>query len=220
MRYILVFLIITIGLNTSSAQKRSKREIEITGHIIDQENNPVKGAYIFVDMVKTKAKTNRKGMYTLTTKRPKNSIAVYSPKMGLISQPYEKVKVINFQFGENTDPISEEEMVSLGYDFSKKKKKNEIVYSDYGTILEILDSRYPQVRIDNGRIIVGRGVHVFNADGDPLILVNKVPTSAATLQTIPTNEVASIRVVDKGSELSTYGMQAANGLIEISLKVN
>ncbi|MFK7978806.1 MAG: TonB-dependent receptor plug domain-containing protein, partial [Saprospiraceae bacterium] len=91
-------------------------------------------------------------------------------------------------------------------------------YANYGSILEILDHRFPQVRVKGGRImIVRRGINAVLLD-DPLILVNEIPTGVTTLESIPTQEVKTIRVISKGSEAAAYGYRGMNGVIIVQLK--
>ena len=106
---------------------------------------------------------------------------------------------------------------SLKIGMPKKKERN--WYGEYSTVIEILDKRFAQVRLNNGQIIVGRGgPHSFNANKDPLILLDNIPIPISSLSSISTFDIKSIRVIHKGSELAEYGFQGANGVIHIVLK--
>lgn len=66
-----------------------------------------------------------------------------------------------------------------------------------------------------------RGDVNFNADATPLFVVNGTilgSSFASVYSTIDVNEIARVRVLKTVSDTNRYGMQGANGVIEIKLR--
>lgn len=191
----------------------------LSGKITNHKGEKLKKVEIYIDMKRIKASTNRQGKYSFKYPNTFQLLTVYTPKYGFINWKYTGEKKIDFVYPEHSTPMERADFMALGYSdsvLSNENKKN--FYANYSSILEILDNRFPQVQIENGRIhIVRRGINAVLLD-DPLILVNDIPTSISTLESIPTQEVKSIRVVTKGSEAAEYGYRGMNGVILVRLK--
>lgn len=217
----LYFLVITLllGVVTLHSQAKKVRNKTIRGVITDHNQNGIEGVQIYVDMIRTPAKTDKKGRFKLKTTTDAQLITAWHPVYGIINWRYNGEKKIDFIYPENSPPLSLEELTALGYTTEVPGRKERIWYGDYNNVMEILDNTFDQVRVKNGQIIIGRGgPHVFNGDPTPLILVNRLPTSIESMNAIPTTEIESIRVVYRGSELAEYGFQGVNGVILITLK--
>lgn len=215
-----LFVIFLLFINLVSSQKETKDKIRVTGLVKDINNNPIKGAIIFVDSVETKTKTNRNGKYKIYLDPNTKKIAAYSPDHGLLSYDYSKEKISTFIFRKGSKPLSEEDLVvKMHYVKTPPEKDNTDWYSNYGSVLEILERRFPSVRVINGRVIVGKGINVLNTNTDPLILVNGQQRRIEILSSIATSDIELIEILYRGSETAVYGgLQAANGVILITLK--
>jgi len=216
----LIFLatLLFLGLSfQADAQEKRRGYVNVKGNITDHKDRPIKNAIIFVDMVKTNVKTNKKGDYKIKVAPLENLLSVYHPSHGFINWKYNGEKKVNFVYPDKTDALTQEEMEELGFNF-KKREKN--WYGGFGNVLDILDSKFTNARVTKeGNIIVGRiGTGVVTGDTRPLILVNDVPTDVSQLDVIPTTEIESIRVLDKGTDTAPYGFRGANGVIIIKLK--
>jgi len=93
-------------------------------------------------------------------------------------------------------------------------------YSQYANIYEILQGKFPGVQIINGEIII-RGMSSMqmepNTPNSALIVVDGVINNSSILNTLPTSEVESIKIVkDGGSAL--YGSRGGNGVVVIKMK--
>ena len=62
-----------------------------------------------------------------------------------------------------------------------------------------------------------RGIGSFNADQNPLIVIDGVPTTS-TLNSLNTNDIESMQVLKDAASASIYGSRAANGVIIITTK--
>jgi len=198
--------------------QKGMTKVRISGIVTDSVGNPIKDALIFIDKAKSTEKTNKKGAYALKISSETNLISAYVPNLGILSTVFEGQETIDFNFKSELEPITDEMMHQLGFDLnpSSKLKNN---YSDFGSILEILERQFSNVRVKDGEIKIGRGPNVFNSLREPLILVDNRQVKLSELDNIATTDVKSIRVISSGSEASQYGgLQGANGVILINLK--
>ena len=218
-KFLIIVLLSFIFATQGFSQKEKTKKISLRGKVINFDKKPIESVQIFVDFVKTSTETSKRGLYKLKVSSDTKLITVYSPKHGYINWQYTGEKKIDFVFPEFSEAISETELAALGYTLEVPKKKERNWYGEYSTVLEILDKRFTQVRLNNGQIIVGRGgPHSFSANKDPLILLDNIPIPISSLSSISTFDIKSIRVIHKGSELAEYGFQGNNGVIHIDLK--
>lgn len=223
-RYILfsiVFLMTFISLNAQGdvEEKDQKKKIQLTGTVIDKYGVPLRGVVMLVDSVKTKVKTNRKGIYNITLQPEVKILTAYSKRFGLLSMKYTGQTEVNFMYTQDSKAVSEEQLFELGFKIYSKPKSDTSWYSDFATILEILDRRFYNVNVTNGRIKIGKGPNQFAGDNEPLVIVNDQQMPLGVLSTIATSDVKLIRVIHLGSEAAAYGgLKAANGVILITLK--
>lgn len=211
----ILFLAILLFLGIEAEAQRTS----LKGKITDYTNKELKGVEIYIDMKRIGSTSNARGKYSFKYPKKFQLITVYTPKYGLINWKYNGERRIDFVFPEGSTPIKKEEFLALGYSAHLANEEYEKdFYANYGSILEILDRRFPEVRVRDGRInIVRRGINAVLIES-PLILVNNIPMNTATLETIPTQEVKSIRVITKGSEAAVYGHRGMNGVILVKLK--
>lgn len=209
--FLAVFLLLGV---TVDAQRTA-----LSGKIINHNGEGIKKVEIYVDMKQIKASTNKRGKYSFKHPNKFQLITVFTPEYGFINWKYTGEKKIDFVFPKDNQPMKKEAFMALGYSNpvpSKEHEKN--AYANYSSILEILDYSFPQVQVKGQQVmIVRRGINAVLLE-DPLILVNEIPTNISTLETIPTSEVKSIRVISKGSEAAVYGYRGMNGVILVKLK--
>lgn len=94
---------------------------------------------------------------------------------------------------------------------------NDLDFSQYNDIYDILRGRFSGVRIVDGEVIV-RGKNTFdNSTNAALIVVDGVQRDERALSDIPTNQVKSIDVIKDGSA-AIYGAEGANGVVLIETR--
>lgn len=94
---------------------------------------------------------------------------------------------------------------------------DDIDFSKYTDIYDVLRGRFSGVRIENGQVIV-RGKNTFdNSTNAALIVVDGVQRDESALSNIPTDQLKSIDVIKDGSS-AIYGVQGANGVVVIQTK--
>ncbi len=206
-----VLLLMGVAVN---AQK-----VSLKGSISDYKYTKLKGVEIYIDTKRIKKTTNSKGKYSFKYPNKFKLITVYTPKHGFINWQYNGEKRIDFVFPRESEPMKKADFIALGYSNPAPAKEHEVdYYANYSSILKILDHRFPQVSVKGEQVFISRrGINAVLLD-DPLILVNGIPTTVSTIETIPTNEVKSIRVISNGSEAAVFGYRGMNGVIIIRLK--
>ena len=64
MKSLYLIIVLTFFSFIGNAQKKSDTgNITLTGTITDFNKKPIKGVYIYIDSIKTKARTNKDGFY-------------------------------------------------------------------------------------------------------------------------------------------------------------
>ncbi len=193
----------------------------ISGRITDSNNKPIKGAFIFVDSVKTKVKTNRKGIYKMKVSHEVSQITAFSLYHGILSMKYSGQEKVDFIFPYDNEVIKEAELILMGFKVPERKK-GELRFNDkmsvntFRNIYEMIAGRFPNVKVS------GESISIRNAAGtsggsstEPLLLVNG--SQVSTIRNIAPVEVKSIKVL-RGSDTSFYGARGAFGVIKIELK--
>lgn len=94
--------------------------------------------------------------------------------------------------------------------------KNDLDFSQYSNIYELIKGRFAGVQVSNGEIII-RGINSINSSSAALIIVDGVPMDASALSSIPPIQVKSINVIKDGSS-AIYGSRGANGVVIIETK--
>jgi TonB-dependent SusC/RagA subfamily outer membrane receptor len=224
---IVLFLVISFcSVQVTCAQKQNKK-ITISGVVTDMNNNPVKGAMIFVDQVKTNSVTGSKGFYRVKVDPAAKEILVYSPLNGADKLEINEARVINFVLNRaKTDVLppnapKEEEMYNIGYsNVSKKNLTSEVGKIDgqhayqqsYTNIFDMIKDQVPGVEVV-GKTIRIRNSFSFQLSADPLFVVDGI--IVPQIDDISPFDVKSISVL-KGASASVYGAQGANGVILIT----
>jgi len=223
-RYVksLFTLILLFSTFAIFAQKKNDSRIEVTGLVTDFEGKPVKKVAIFVDSMRTQIKTNRKGRFKMRIKIGTESIMAFSPNYGFVHQDYTNKKECNFVFPEILEPLTETDLIDLGYgitvhkDLAIKSVQSEknIDYSTYSDIFQLIRERLPGVQVVGEKIIIRGNDSATTGDGSPLILVNG--NSVGDISNISPALIKSITVL-KGSDTSFYGARGANGVLLIKI---
>ncbi len=223
-KYLLLACLFVVSLTIVEAQNKKTANIKVTGTVTNINNKPIKGAFIFIDSVKTNTSTNRNGFYKIKLDANISEIAAYSSKHGLLSIKYKGEKKISFVFREDSKPLSQEDLIiRMGYKVNPNKIRDSYStgtgYENFGSIFEILNRRFPYVTARSGQIYIGKGPSTYGGDKTPLIFIDDVRSNLQSLALIPTNEIEEIKVIRRGSEASFYGgLKAANGIIIVNLK--
>ena len=92
----------------------------------------------------------------------------------------------------------------------------EINYSNYNNIYDIIRGRFTGVEVRGDDIIIRGGTSVLGSDAALLVLDGLIVDSG-TFRSISTIDVSSINVL-KGSDATIYGSRGANGVVIVTTK--
>lgn len=197
---------------TVLAQKGKK--ITISGKVADADNNPVAGASIFVDNVKTDVVTDQNGLYKIKVKPDAIEIMAFTLLSGVSEEIINGRTEINFIL---TNKPAEAAVSPAGPDKNPEVKSGGIDFSNssgpvYQDIYDMIRGRVAGVEV-SGKSIRIRGSNSLNVSNDPLFVVDGVIVK--TIDDIAPETVKSIEVL-KGPDASVYGTRGSNGVILIT----
>jgi TonB-linked SusC/RagA family outer membrane protein len=211
---------------TAVAQQQT---ITITGTVTDEAGEAVIGANVHERGTTNGTSTNAQGQYSLTVKNPQSTILVsyigYISKEIVIGEKRE----INIILQEDLKTI--DEIVVIGYGTQKKADVTSSVASvkaeafNKGAILDagqLVQGKVAglQISLPTGdptasTSVMLRGSTTLQGDRSPLILVDGVPGSFAT---VAPQDIETIDVLKDGSATAIYGTRGTNGVIIITTK--
>lgn len=232
---IIILLVISISfINGTYAQEENlSKKILVEGLVVDQDNNPIEKASIFVDGKNTNVLSDATGRFKIKIKRKAKLITVFSLIHGGLEFEYNGEKEIVIALASVNSPVQdplntpvkkETEMINIGYGKANKKNLTTSVgevdkehiknAQHYTNIYDMIKGEVAGVSV-NGNTILIRGLSSINLSSEPLYVVNGSPVNS--ISDISPNDVKSISVL-KGSSAAIYGSRGANGVIVIVLK--
>jgi TonB-dependent SusC/RagA subfamily outer membrane receptor len=230
MRFFLVimlsFLLCFPGV--SSGQKQGKK-ITISGKVTNTRNEPVAGAAIFIDKVKTNVVTGADGYYKIKVKPDAGEILVFTLFDGAAEQIINGRSVIDIKLEGDTSgiPGSAKDYMEKAARQGKSEQVKDMNKSDasviefkasrspvYHDIYDMIRGKLAGVEV-SGKSIKIRGTSSLNISTEPLFVVDGVIVSSVD-GVIP-DDVKSIEVL-KGPDATAYGTRGSNGVILITRK--
>lgn len=212
---ICIFLLLVISQTIPAfGQKKgqSSKKITLKGIVIGKDNNPVEGAFIFVDTAYANSTSNELGYFRIKADPSASYILAAVTDKG-----YGKAEIKNN--GEIRVTISENAttMPAFVTNLLKSKKitaSRNVKMNTYPNIYEMIRQELPGV-IVSGTSIVVKQPRSFFGSTTPLFVVNgvKVPT----IDYIAPTQVKKIELLT-GSQAAMYsGIEATPGVIKITL---
>ena len=227
---IFLFVLLSVLSFTNCFGQKSNKKLTITGFVLDTNQKPISGAFIFIDNQKTDIITDQKGFYRIKVRSSAKKISAFTLMNGLNETPIDGRTTINFnlkaagsQAKDGASNQSNEETVNVGYGTVKKKDLTTQVgkidgtnkkYIAYRNIYDMIRGEIPGVQVNGNRIMI-QGPTSINLSTDPLLVVDGV--IVGSIDDISPQQVKSIEVL-KGSAASIYGSRGANGVILIYLR--
>jgi len=225
---ILLIILFVLIINNLAISQEKARKITVAGVVTDINQNPVSGAIIMIDGVKTNRITDNKGKYKIKATVAARTVGILTNSQVKIEELISGRTVINFtldsavvkQIQGQRGTYGEEE-VNIGYGTEKRKNLSTSVskidarrerYSSYNSIYELLRGEIPGVEVD-GKSVRIRAAASQLASNEPLFVVDGVPVNS--IEDIAPQIIRSIEIL-KGSAASIYGSRGSNGVILIS----
>lgn len=216
----MLLMVFSIFPMSSMAQEKL-----ITGHVTDQNNEPIIGANIIVKNTTNGTVTNINGQFSI--KAPANATLVFK-YLGLTTRE-EKINgrsVVNVTMSE--DNTSLDEVVVVGYGVQKKVTLTGAVAGVTGDNLIKTKNENPQNML-TGKVA---GVRVWQKSsepgsfnnsfdirgmGSPLVVIDGVPREVADFQRLNPEDIDDISVL-KDASAAIYGVRGANGVVLVTTK--
>ncbi len=217
---ILSFLLIAI-LFLSGSLKAQDRVLH--GTVTTFDSIPLIGASVTVKSTKQSVQTDSLGNFSIACNQ-EDRLKVFAH--GFIRQNVKLTGNIKFAaINLRLKPGEKGREYAIGYghvaDADKLNavasiNKDDIDFSQYSNIYELIRGRFAGVQIVNDEIII-RGQNSINSSSAALIVVDGVPVSNSTLMSIAPTQVKSINVIKDGSS-AIYGSRGANGVVIIETR--
>ena len=249
------YIILSIALLLSTISAIAQKGVTVSGTVRDSGGQPVIGAVVMVEgKSSTGAVTNLDGRYTLVVPDPssvKLSVSCISYKT--IVEELAGRTSLDFVLEEDNEEL--EEVVVVGYGAMRRSDLTGSVTSvrideqEAGrsmSVDQLLQGRAAGVQVtsnnaspDGGVSIRVRGTSTFNADAQPLFVVDGIimnpPTSSESLVSSTTakgvsdeeenglmginpQDIASMEILKDASSTAIYGALGANGVVLITTK--
>ena len=228
----LVFLlIIIIGCNFSGNYTYADdlQQIQVTGTIVDENDNPLPGVNVVVKGTTIGTITDLNGKYTLAV--PDRNAFLVASFIGYVTAevPVGNRNVIDITL--TSEALALEEVVVVGYGTQKKVNvigsvttisTEEITASPTNTVSAALSGRMPGLVVqqttgepgrDDADLLI-RGQNTLG-NNSVLIVVDGVP--GRDMNSIEPGDIESISVL-KDASAGIYGARAANGVILVTTK--
>ncbi|WP_273567470.1 hypothetical protein [Maribacter halichondriae] len=126
MRLSLKFVVFLLCSYSLLGQKTESKITWVKGTVLNANQEPIKKAVIYLDSMKTKIKTDKKGQFKIGLKPGEELVSAYSWKYGVQTVAYNGNEEISIVFPANGDVMSEEKLADMGFKTKKKirKKRN------------------------------------------------------------------------------------------------
>lgn len=201
-----IFLFFIFLISTSTFSQKSEK-IKISGFVKDSLNKPIKDCIIFIDDIKQKKKTNKKGFYSFKLKSTPKKIIYYSDKHGITEVNYPNKSNIDVTFKK----MGIEE--KFKYETIKElENKNRYRFKD---IYSYIRGQVAGVRVLPDNTILVRGITSLKGSNQPLFVLNKIAITADALEYINPNDIKSVKVL-KGADTTIWGVRGSAGVILIT----
>ena len=212
--------------------KEKQQQIQVSGTVVDQNDQPLPGANILAKGTTNGTQTDFDGKFSLDI-ADENTTLIIS-YLGFVTQEI----VLNNQTDLTVvlieDAAALDEVVVIGYGTLSRSKVTGAVSSigsdDIGElpvngIDESIAGRVAGVQIvssgtpGGGSAINIRGIGTLTAGGSPLIVVDGYPlTEGSDLNAINPNDIQTMDILKDAASTAIYGSRGANGVILVTTK--
>ena len=203
-------------------------DITVEGTVVSAtDDEPLIGATVLSLETKKGTATDIDGNFTLTVpegSKIRVSYVGYKDFEGVVTPK------MNILLDENSEVL--DEVVVVGYSTQRKAdltgsvsvvNTKDLETSANTDPMRALQGKVPGMTISSDGSPAGtgtvriRGIGSFNADQNPLFVIDGVPTTQ-TLNSLNMNDIESMQVLKDAASASIYGSRAANGVIIITTK--
>ena len=209
----------------------SAQTVQVTGTVYEPSGEPVIGASVIEQGVKTGTVTDLDGNFVLRISDPAKAVLVISyVGCETVTEPLRGRTHIEVKLQESNTAL--EEVVVVGYGQQKKEsvvgaisqlKADDLLETPAANISQAITGKIPGVitsqtsgapGADDASIFI-RGRATFAGDAQPLVLVDGIERSFSQ---IAPDDIETISVLKDASATAVYGVRGANGVMLITTK--
>ncbi len=229
-------IVLTQKLTTREPAKSEQKQIVVKGRILDDENTPLAGAYVFFkNNTNVCGITNLDGYFTISTdENTAKGDALVVKYIGMKGVEIPFVGTTDYLVNLEPDTRLLENVVVTGYQTISKERssgsfanvRGEVVQDKAnisGSLIQSLEGQAAGLNVNvktNGDMeFLIRGLTSINSNKNPLIVVDGVPVSQSVLNNmLSNNDINSVTFLKDATAASIWGSRAANGVIVITTK--
>lgn len=234
----LCLLCIALSAITSPLSAQDGRKV--TGHVVDDTNEPLIGASILVVGTSTGVITNLDGNFSIVVPSGATTLQISYVGYETMTVPIPDNNTVNVKMKSDSQVLSD--VVVIGYGTTRKSdltgSVSNVSSKDFNSGLisspeQLINGKVSGVQIMSnsgsptaGSTIRIRGGASLNASNDPLIVLDGVPLETGGisgndgnfLALINPSDIESMTILKDASSTAIYGSRASNGVIIITTK--
>lgn len=234
------FCLLCIALLGTVSPAFAQEGKKITGHVVDDTNEPLIGASILVVGTSTGVITDLDGNFNIIVPSGATALQISYVGYETVTVPLPSGNTVNVKMKSDAQMLSD--VVVIGYGTQRKSdltgSVSNVSSKDFNSGLisspeQLINGKVSGVQIMSnsgsptaGSTIRIRGGASLNASNDPLIVLDGVPLEAGGisgntgnfLSLINPSDIESMTILKDASSTAIYGSRASNGVIIITTK--
>lgn len=234
------FCLLCIALLGTVSPAFAQEGKKITGHVVDDTNEPLIGASILVVGTSTGVITDLDGNFNIIVPSGATALQISYVGYETVTVPVSSGNTVNVKMKSDAQMLSD--VVVIGYGTQRKSdltgSVSNVSSKDFNSGLisspeQLINGKVSGVQIMSnsgsptaGSTIRIRGGASLNASNDPLIVLDGVPLEAGGisgntgnfLSLINPSDIESMTILKDASSTAIYGSRASNGVIIITTK--
>ena len=234
------FCLLCIALLGTVSPAFAQEGKKITGHVVDDTNEPLIGASILVVGTSTGVITDLDGNFNIIVPSGATALQISYVGYETVTVPVPSGNTVNVKMKSDAQMLSD--VVVIGYGTQRKSdltgSVSNVSSKDFNSGLisspeQLINGKVSGVQIMSnsgsptaGSTIRIRGGASLNASNDPLIVLDGVPLEAGGisgntgnfLSLINPSDIESMTILKDASATAIYGSRASNGVIIITTK--
>ena len=234
------FCLLCIALLGTVSPAFAQEGKKITGHVVDDTNEPLIGASILVVGTSTGVITDLDGNFNIIVPSGATVLQISYVGYETVTVPVPSGNTVNVKMKSDAQMLSD--VVVIGYGTQRKSdltgSVSNVSSKDFNSGLisspeQLINGKVSGVQIMSnsgsptaGSTIRIRGGASLNASNDPLIVLDGVPLEAGGisgntgnfLSLINPSDIESMTILKDASSTAIYGSRASNGVIIITPK--
>lgn len=212
---------------TTEKTKNAEQKIKVKGVVLDEYNDPVIGANVFVKGAETNGTiTDLDGNFSIEAA---SDAVITVSYIGCTTQqiPLNGRSQLTIQLKNDVKAL--DEIVVVGYGTQKKVnltgsiaaiKTSELENIPVSNLSNALAGRAPGVTVSNNSGFAGASssIRIRGSFGEPLYVINNIISDKTAFDALDPNEVESINILKDAASASIYGSKAGNGVVLVTTK--